>query len=208
MKPFCFGFLPKCNRVFLTGGYPVLRAMATLLGMWWAKTPRLQASRPVPTPLDSASRRAGPDARTHSINQALSLLILPPDLSICRTSPRALLCLPKFTLPPCPGTCYFSCSHDLWGTLQLRQCVQNVRASPSSALVRYLRGFLHLLSGSSLNSFTLRWVLQVWLLPLFFGSLTPSTEASFMRSGHVMLLQPFHDRGPSCSQAGLSMFYL
>ena len=87
-------------------------------------------------------------------NQALSLLILPPDLS-------HLSRLLDSTVPaqvhavPLPRHLLHSCSHDLWVTLQLRQCVQNVRAITLLCSCLKSEGFLHLLSGSSLNSFTL-----------------------------------------------------
>ena len=88
-----------------------------------------------------------------SPNQSPSLLIPPPNLSH----------LSHLLDSTVPGQVHAvallrhlsnSCSHDLWVTLQLRQCVPNVCVITLLCSCLTPDGFLHMLSGSSLSSFT------------------------------------------------------
>ena len=134
-----------------------------------------------------------------SPTQAPSLLIPPPNLShlshlLDSTAPgqvHAVALLRHLSN---------SCSHDLWVTLQRRQCVPNVCVITLLCSCLKPDGFLHMLSGSSLSSFTLSTqscrsgsYLPSWLAGSIHGSLCPS------RPGRVRPLQP-------CPTAGLLLW--
>ena len=115
-----------------------------------------------------------------SPNQSPSLLIPPPNLSH----------LSHLLDSTVPGQVHAvallrhlsnSCSHDLWVTLQLRQCVPNVCVITLLCSCLKPDGFLHMLSGSSLSSFTLHSPAGL-ALPSLLGSLAPSTEACVPRA--------------------------
>lgn len=131
-------------------------------------------------------------------NQALSLLILPPDLSHLSHLLDSIVPAQVHAVP-LPRHLLNSCSHDLWVTLQLRQCVQNVRAITLLCSCLKSEGFLHLLSGSSLNSLhSLQSPAGLALASLLW--FTDSIHRSLLF--HIMLFQPSPDRGPSYSGWG------
>ena len=139
-----------------------------------------------------------------SPNQSPSLLIPPPNLSH----------LSHLLDSTVPGQVHAvallrhlsnSCSHDLWVTLQLRRCVPNVCVITLLCSCLKPDGFLHMLSGSSLSSFTLHSPAGL-ALPSLLGSLAPSTGSLCpSHPGRVRLLQPCPDRGPPALAAAVSV---
>ena len=204
MKFFCFMFVQMHNRVFPTGGHTV--TPGHVVGK--AKTQHITALLPPRSPslwtvpLQSWGE---PDTRhpLHPLRHRacwFHLQISP----ICHIS-STLLYLAKFTLSPCSGTCQ-TCSHDLWVTLQRRQCVPNVYVITLLCSCLKPHSFLHMLSGLSLSSFPLSTQscrsgssLPSWLAGSIHGSLCP------WRPGRVRPLQPCPDRGPPALAGALSV---